>query len=86
MWIFQDLYIPRDPGSPSENGFMEPKYYAFRMWLDTPIIIIWQSDWIFRDTYLGVCTDRGTPKWMVYFTENPIKMDDLGGLAPLFLF
>ena len=19
---------PRDPGSPSENGFMEPKYYA----------------------------------------------------------
>ena len=21
---------PRDSGSPSENGFMEPKYYAFR--------------------------------------------------------
>ena len=21
---------PRDPGSPSENGFMEPKNYAFR--------------------------------------------------------
>ena len=24
------------------------------------------------------------PKWMVYFMENPIKMDDLGG-PPLFL-
>ena len=22
--------------SPSENGFMEPKNYAFRRWLDTP--------------------------------------------------
>ena len=21
--------FPRDPGSPSENGFMEPKYLAF---------------------------------------------------------
>ena len=21
---------PRDPGSPSENGFLEPKYFAFR--------------------------------------------------------
>ena len=26
--------------SPSENGFMEAKYYAFRKWLDTPIIIL----------------------------------------------
>ena len=25
----------------------------------------------------------GPPKWMVYFMENPIKMDDLG--VPLFL-
>ena len=24
------LYIPRDPGSPSENGFTETKSYAFR--------------------------------------------------------
>ena len=32
-WIFN---IPRDPGSPSENGSMEPKYYAFWRWLDTP--------------------------------------------------
>ena len=27
---------PRDPGSPSENGFMEPKYYAFRFGDCTP--------------------------------------------------
>ena len=24
------------------------------------------------------------PKWMVYFMENPIKMDDLGGKKPYF--
>ena len=30
--------------SPSENGSMEPKDYAFRRWLDTPII--WEYDWI----------------------------------------
>ena len=28
--------------SLSENG--EPKYFAFRRWLD--IIILWQADWI----------------------------------------
>ena len=33
---------------------------------------------------MGVSKNRGTPKWMVYFMENPIKMDDLGG-PPLFL-
>ena len=31
-----EFYFPRDPGSPSENGFMEPKYLAFRRWLYTP--------------------------------------------------
>ena len=31
---------------------------------------------------LGVSKNRGTPKWMVYTMENPIKMDDLG--VPLF--
>ena len=29
---------------------MEPKYLAFRRWLYTPIII-WQGDWIPRDSY-----------------------------------
>ena len=33
---------------------------------------------------MGVSKNRGTPKWMVYILENPIKIDDLGG-PPLFL-
>ena len=33
---------------------------------------------------MGVSINRGTPKWMAYFMENPIKMDDLGGF-PIFL-
>ena len=32
---------------------------------------------------MAVSKNTGTPKWMVYFMENPIKMDDLG--VPLFL-
>ena len=32
---------------------------------------------------LDVSKNRGTPKWMVYNVENPIKMDDLE--VPLFL-
>ena len=34
--------------------------------------------------YMGVSKTRGTPKWIVYFMENPIKMDDLGGFPPIF--
>ena len=26
----------------------------------------------------GVSINGGSPKWMVYFRENPIKIDDLG--------
>ena len=33
-WIV--LLNPRDPITETENGFMEPKYYAFRRWLETP--------------------------------------------------
>ena len=33
---------------------------------------------------MGVSKNRGTPKWMVYFMENPIKIDDLGGNTPIF--
>ncbi len=32
----------------------------------------------FQGGYMGVSKNRGTPKWMVFFMENPIKMDDLG--------
>jgi hypothetical protein len=28
--------------------------------------------------YMGVSINGGSPKWMVYFSENPIKIDDLG--------
>ena len=31
-----------------------------------------------RETHLGVSKNRGTPKWMEFLMENPIKMDDLG--------
>ena len=33
---------------------------------------------------MAVSKNSGTPKWMVYFMENPIKMDDLGGKNPIF--
>ena len=43
----------------------------------------WNEKDSFWRTYMGVSTNRGTPKWMVKKMENPIKMDDLG--VPLFL-
>ena len=41
--------------------------------------------WIYNVTLvdMGVSTNRGIPKWMVYKMENPIKIDALG--VPLFL-
>ena len=44
----------------------------------TKMIFLWQLGHF----QVGVSTNRGTPKWMVYIMENPIKMDDLG--VPLF--
>ena len=40
-----DLSIsgPRDPGSPSQNGFMEPKYFAFRFGDEGHPLLIWLS-------------------------------------------
>ena len=38
-----------------------------------------------RQTNMGVSKNRGgPPKWMVYFMENPIKMDYLGGNTHIF--
>ena len=37
-----------------------------------------------QNVHVVVSKNRGTPKWMVYFMENPIKMDDLGGFPPIF--
>ncbi len=31
FWIHHSFTSARDPGSPSENGFMKPKYYAFQV-------------------------------------------------------
>ena len=37
-------------------------------------------------TDMGVSKNRGTPKWMVYFMENPIKLKwMIWGVFPLFL-
>ena len=33
---------------------------------------------------MGVAKNRGTPKWMVYVMEDPIKMDDLGVISLIF--
>ena len=34
----------------------------------------------FLKQQMDVSKNRGTPKWMVIIMENPIKMDDLGGI------
>ena len=36
-----------------------------------------------HNSNLSVSKNMGTPKWMVKIMENPIKMDDLGGVFPL---
>ena len=33
------------------------------------MMIFWNED---LDVNIGVSKNRGTPKWMVYFMENPI--------------
>jgi hypothetical protein len=38
--------------------------------------------WIFGD-FMGVVLKREIPKWLVYFMENPAKMDDLGIITPI---
>ncbi len=46
-WVFG---IPRDPGSPSEIGSMEPKYTnRFVSVIIHPLLIIWEYDWIPRE-------------------------------------
>ena len=51
--------IPRDPGSPSM--VLEIKYYWFRRWLDT-LIIIWEYDWIPRDGRKWKITKQTNPR------------------------
>ena len=55
------LLIPRDPGSPSENGFMEPTYYAFRFGVWTPQ----SSENVTIDSYRILANVRSkTTTWM----------------------
>ena len=42
-----------------------------------------QLDGIPSTRDLDVSKYRGTPKWMVFIMENPIKLDDLGGVKTL---
>ena len=37
-----------------------------------------------KKVVVGVSKNRDTPKWMVYFRENLLKIDDSGGFYPLF--
>ena len=46
---FRIWLCPRDPIT-LPRMVMEPKYYAFRRWLDIPIII-WEYDWMPRDVF-----------------------------------
>ena len=48
--------------------FMEPKYYAFRRWLDTPIII-WEYDWMPR-VWSGLMNTIGVG-WLAMRLESP---------------
>ena len=51
-------------------------YIPWYRWTARSAVIKWCP-------HMGVSKNRGTPKWMVYFMENPIEIHDLG--VPLFL-
>ena len=42
------------------------------------------SDLRFDQNYMGVSKNRGTPKWMVYFMENPMNKWMIWGAHPYF--
>ena len=44
-----------------------------------------QKSVFFSHPDMDVSKNRATPKWMVYFMENPYEqMDELGGITPIF--
>ena len=45
----------------------------------------YKYDLIYVQVQMGVSKNCGTPKWMVYFMENPIKIPWIWGFFPLFL-
>ena len=89
----------RDPSSTrwiwrsimwSFNGPLWPSYLDEQQQGVTGVTVVWElvgsyylGNMLSRKEYGCWTKNSGTPKWMVYFMENPIKMDDLG--VPLFL-
>ena len=65
------MSFPRDPGSPSVNGFMEPKYYAFRRWLD---ILCSSSETM--TGFLGFSLDCCTMHFVSFLASIRVKKDD----------
>ena len=50
---------------------------------DRPILFHF-DDFGMKGSHMGVSKNRGIPKWLVYFMENPFKMDDLAGFPIIF--
>lgn len=65
FWNLSAFPNPRDSGSPSENCFMEPKYFSFRGWLDTQIILS-QGDWIPREILLRKTGSTYPKEFLLY--------------------
>ena len=75
------LYEPYALGiqSPKVRMVLEPKYYAFRRWLDTPIIL-WQGDWIPSDGWECTRVSMEIGKWFVSWF-----ITYLGDLQPTYI-
>ncbi len=65
-----------------EDHLRRENHHVFPTNLDHLCLLPWISLWF---PHMDVSKNRGTPKWMVKIMENPIKMDDLGGVKnPIF--
>ena len=53
-------------------------------WLHLPQFSGWKFQKYLSWHHLGVSKNSGTPRWMVYFMENPIKMGWFEGVSPYF--
>ena len=59
---------------PLPRGFTAPRWGSkvFDLWIPSKDT----KDTMVREWWLGISINGDTPKWMVYFMENSIKMDD----------
>ena len=64
---------PTDPGSPSENGFMEPKYLSVLEVIEDTPIIIWRS--VSQDSYRVITNISLFFLWIFF---SPISTKRLG--------